>query len=105
MVIGPPSNWLRSLLCKVVCVSRSPFGRLLRIVSTCIALTLIAIPAKAGGVDADEEARLSDAQRREILGSDDGLLGRNASRYVQGVLLPTGLVIVVIYLLRSRSVT
>ena len=76
----------------------------LRILAYALALLLNPLTdLSAQGATADAEAeRISDLQRREILGGAEDAADLQSKRYIQIVLLPTGIVLLIAFFLRGR---
>lgn len=86
---------------------KRPAAHGLRILAYALALLLNPLTdlcAQAANADAEAE-RISDLQRREILGGAEGAADLQSKRYIQIVLLPTGIVLLIALLLRGRPHT
>jgi hypothetical protein len=82
---------------------KRPGAHGLRILACALALLLNSLTdlhAQAATADAEAE-RISDLQRREILGGAEGAADLQSKRYIQIVLLPTGIVLLIAFLLRG----
>lgn len=67
-----------------------------------LAIGLVGLTRVGAMAQTEEEERISELHRREILGSDESWSSLDGATYLPGVLLLIGVALWVIYLMRGR---
>lgn len=67
-----------------------------------LAISLFWLPRIQAMAQTEEEERISELRRREILGTDESWTSLEVATYLPGVLLLIGVALLVIFLVRGR---